>query len=150
MPDDASKISYEESLKYKREIMARWFYRIREAMHKGNPGTKANFNVPFGKPEEPMWVNHPMLDESDQLVAESTDEVTSWLLKIRKPGQRVMTTIVGRAGQDGLCDPNSWRKWYEAGCDFFAYAHAIPPDFRPHVSSRTEVEIARQAYAEMP
>jgi hypothetical protein len=150
MPEDSAKITYEESLKYKREIMARWFYRIREAMHKGNPGTKANFNIPLGKPEEPMWVNHPMLNESDQLVAESTDEVASWLLKIRKPGQRVMTTIVGRPDHDGLCDPNSWRKWYEAGCDFFGYAHAIPPDFRPHVSSAREVAIARQAYAEMP
>jgi hypothetical protein len=151
MPDDASEISYEESLKYKREIMARWFYRIREAMHKGNPETKANFNPPFRKAAEPMWVDHPMLNESDQLVAESSDEETvNWLLKIRKPGQRVMTTIVGRAGEDGLCDPNSWRKWYERGCDFFAYAHGTPPDFRPHPSWKNEVEICRQAYAEMP
>jgi len=40
--------------------------------------------------------------------------------------------IVGRPGDKGVCDPNSWKKWYEAGCDFFAYAHGIPPDFRPH------------------
>ena len=50
MPEKASDITPEEGLKYKREIMARQFYRIREAMHKGNPGTKANFNVPFYKP----------------------------------------------------------------------------------------------------
>lgn len=151
MPEKASEITPEESLKYKREIMARMFYRIREAMHKGNPETKANFNVPFFKPAEPMWVDHPMLNECDQLVAESSDEaVVSWLLKIRKPHQLVMTTIIGRPAENGLCDPNTWKKWYEAGCDFFAYTHGTPPDFRPHPSLRQQVEIVRQAYHQMP
>jgi hypothetical protein len=85
--------------------MARQFYRIREAMHKGNPETKANFNVPFFKPEEPMWVDHPMLNECDQLVAESSDEVVSWLLRIRKPHQRVMMTIIGRPDKKGTVRP---------------------------------------------
>jgi hypothetical protein len=150
MPEKASEITPEESLKYKREIMARQFYRIREAMHKGNPGTKANFNVPFFKPAEPMWVDHPMVNECDQLVAESTDEVMDWLLKIRKPHQRVMTTIIGRPNEKGVCDPNTWRKWYEAGCDFFGYAHGTPPDFRPHASLKDQVESVRKAYQQMP
>ena len=150
MPEKASDITPEESLKYKREVMARQFYRIKEAMYKGDPGTKANFNVPFFKPSEPMWVNHPMLNECDQLVAESSDAIVDWLLAIRKPQQRVMTTIVGRPGDKGVCDPNSWKKWYEAGCDFFAYAHGIPPDFRPHAGVRDQVEIARHAYQQMP
>jgi hypothetical protein len=151
MPENASEITPEESLKYKREIMARMFYRIREAMHKGNPETKANFNVPFFKPAEPVWVDHPMVNECDQLVAESSDEaVVSWLLKIRKPHQRVMTTIIGRPAENGLCDPNTWKKWYEAGCDFFAYTHGTPPDFRPHPSLCQQVEIVRQAYLQMP
>lgn len=150
MPEKASEITAEESLKYKREIMARQFYRIREAMHKGNPGTKANFNVPFFKPAEPMWVDHAMVDESDQLVAESSDDVVSWLLKIRKPHQRVMTTIIGRPGDKGVCDPSTWKKWYEAGCDFYGYAHGIPPDFRPHPALSEQVAIVRQAYHQMP
>ena len=150
MPEQASEISPEESLKYKREIMSRQFHRIQEAMHKGNPGTKANFNVPFYRPAEPMWVDHPMVNESDQLIAESSDAVVDWLLKIRKPNQRVMTTIIGRPDVKGLCDPNTWRKWYEAGCDFFGYAHGTPPDFRPHHALREQVEIVRQAYREMP
>jgi hypothetical protein len=151
MPEKASEITFEESMKYKREIMARLFYRVREAMHKGNPETKANFNVPFWRPAEPMWVNHPMLNECDQLVAESSDEaVVRWLLKIRKPHQRVMTTIIGRPAEKGVCDPNTWKKWYEAGCDFFAYAHGTPPDFRPHPSLHDQVEIVRQAYHLMP
>ncbi len=150
IPEKASDITPEESLKYKREIMARQFYRLREAMHKGTPGTKANFNVPFFKPAEPMWVDHPMLNECDQLVAESSNEIVDWLLKIRKPQQRVMTVIVGRPDEKGLYDPASWRKWYEKGCDFFGYAHGTPPDFRPHPSLRAQVEVLRQAYHAMP
>ena len=150
MPEKASEITPEESLKYKREIMSRQFHRIQEAMHKGNPGTKANFNVPFFKPAEPMWVDHPMVNECDQLIAESSDAVVDWLLKVRKPNQRVMTTIIGRPDVKGLCDPNTWRKWYEAGCDFFGYAHGTPPDFRPHPALREQVEIVRQAYRQMP
>ncbi len=150
MPEKAEEITPEENLKYKREIMARQFHRIQEAMHKGNPETKANFNVPFYKPEEPMWVDHPMLNECDQLVAESSDEVVSWLLKIRKPHQRVMMTIIGRPDKKGLCDPNTWKQWYEAGCDFFGYAHGIAPDFRPHPFLHDQVEVVRHAYAQMP
>jgi hypothetical protein len=150
MPEKAAEISPAESLKYKREIMARQFYRIQEAMHKGNPGTKANFNVPFYRPAEPMWVDHPMVNDCDQLIAESSDAVVDWLLKIRKPKQRVMTTIIGRPDVKGLCDPNTWRIWYEAGCDFFGYAHGTPPDFRPHHSLREQVEIVRQAYRQIP
>ena len=147
MPDKAAEITPEESLKYKREIMARQFYRIREAMHKGNPGTRANFNVPFFKPAEPMWVDHPMLNECDQLVAESTDDIVGWLLKVRKPHQRVMTTIIGRPD---ACDPRTWKKWYEAGCDFFGYTHGIAPDFRTRPGLRKEVESVRRAYQQMP
>jgi hypothetical protein len=63
------------------------------------------FNVPYRKPAEELWVNHPMLNKSDMLLAESSDVVVPWLLSIRKPHQRVMTTIVGR--QDGVSDPNT-------------------------------------------
>ena len=148
MPDDAAKIAPVESLRYMREVLARQFHRIREAMHKGNPGTKANFNAPFFAPAEPLWVDHPMVNESDQLVAESTDDVVPWLLRIRKPHQRVMTTIIGR--QDGVSDPNSWKRWHQAGCDFFGYAWGTPPNFRPHPKYAKDLEITRNAYLEMP
>jgi len=94
-----------------------------------------------------MWVDHPMVNECDQLVAESSDDIVDWLLKIRKPHQRVMTTIIGRPNDKGVCDPNTWKKWYEAGCDFFGYAHGTPPDFRPHPFPQS---IVRQAYHQMP
>ncbi len=148
MPDDPGKIAAEESLKYMREVLARQFYRIREAMHRGNPGTKANFNPPFFAPAEPLWVDHPMLNECDQLAAESTDDVMPWLLKIRKPHQRVLTVITGRT--DGVSDPNTWKRWYQAGCDFFGYAWGTPPDFRPHPKYAKELEITRSAYRQMP
>ncbi len=148
MPADAAEITPEESLRYKREVLARQFYRIREAVHKGNPEAKIYFNVPYRKPAEALWVNHPMLNESDMLLAESSDDVVPWLLSIRKPHQRVMTTIVGR--QDGVSDPNTWKKWFEAGCDFFGYAWGTPPDFRPNRKYLAAVEVTRQAYKQMP
>jgi len=148
MPDEAAKITSEESLRYKREVLARQFYRIREAVHRGNRETKVYFNVPYRKPAEELWVNHPMLNESDMLLAESSDTVVPWLLSIRKPHQRVMTTIVGR--QDGVSDPNTWKRWFSAGCDFFGYAWGTPPDFRPHPDYAAAVEVVRKAYQEMP
>jgi len=148
MPDEAAKITPEESLKYKREVLARQFYRIREAVHRGNRETKVYFNVPYRRPAEELWVNHPMLNESDMLLAESSDTVVPWLLSIRKPHQRVMTTIVGR--QDGVSDPNTRKKWFNAGCDFFGYAWGTPPDFRPHPDYAAAVEVVRKAYQEMP
>ena len=96
-----------------------------------------------------MWVDHPMLNECDQLISESSNDVVDWLLKIRKPHQRVMTTIIG-VEKTEICDPNSWKKWYAAGCDFFGYAHGTPPDFRPPPSRREQVEVVRQAYQQMP
>jgi hypothetical protein len=145
MPDDAAKISPQESLKYKREILARQFYRIREAVYKANRETKIYFNVPFRIPAADLWVDHPMLNESDLLFAEleSCDNVAvvEWLLKIRKPHQRVMTCL--------NCAPTSWKKWYERGCDFFGTVVGTPPDFLPDASYAGRLEIVRQAFREM-
>jgi hypothetical protein len=148
MPDDAAKITPEESLRYMREVLARQFHRIQEAVHEGHPGTKTFYNPPFYRPAEPLWVDHPMLNECDMLNAESSDDVVPWLLKIRKPKQRVMTVIVGRP--DGVCYPETWKRWYRAGCDFFGYAWAIPPDFRPHPRYAKDLAVVREAYHEMP
>lgn len=155
MPDKAEEITPEENLKYKREVLARQFYRIRDAVKETSPSTKITFNVPYWEPKEALWVDHPMQKESDGLFAEcSRADVMEWLLSVRKPNQRLMTTIIGRVDEggrpdDGLCDPNSWRKWYERGCDFFGYAWGTPPDFRPHSSYKEELEIVRKAFHEM-
>ena len=71
-----------------------------------------------------------------------------WLLQIRKPHQRVMTVITGRP--DGVCDPNTWKRWHAAGCDFFGYAWGTPPDFRPHKTYDKELAITRNAYHATP
>jgi hypothetical protein len=45
MPEEAAGITSEESLLYKRTVLAKQFYRIREAVHDASPGTKIYFNV---------------------------------------------------------------------------------------------------------
>ncbi len=149
LPEHADEISADENLAYKREVLARQFRRIRDTVRKASPGTRIIFNVPYWKPSEALWVDHPMLNESDGLFAEcSRPEVVEWLLKIRKPGQRVMTTILGRM-EKGECDPNAWQRWWKAGCDFFGYAWGIPPDFRPHPRYSEGIRIIRDAYRTM-
>ena len=149
IPKDVNDITPEETLLYKREILARQFYRIRDAVKSTNPKTKIMFNVPFLAANEPIWVNHPMVSESDGLFAESTrEDVVEWLLKVRKPHQRVMTTLmcVGTMGTG----PEQWRKWYERGCDFFAYAWGDAPDWRPAAKYKEQVEVVREAFHAMP
>ncbi len=149
MPKSAAQITPAEGLKYRREVLARQFRRIRQAVRKVSPKTKIIFNVPYWRAAEPLWVNHPMLNESDGLFAESTrPEVVNWLLKVRKPDQRVMTTILGRV-DDEPCDPASWRKWQEKGCDFYAYARGTPPKFKVHPSYNAGLAVVRKAFHAM-
>lgn len=150
VPEDASEITPEESLLYKREVLTRQFHRIRDTVRQISPQTVFGFNVPYWEAAEALWVDHPMPAESDLLFAESTHEdVLEWLLSIRKPNQRVLTTIIGRLDGD-QCDPNSWRRWYERGCDLFGYAWGTPPDFRPHPSYLQNLEIVQKAFQEIP
>lgn len=149
MPDRAEDITPAEQLAYKRAVLAEQFYRIRDAVKETSPETKILFNVPYWKPAEAVWTDHPMLNESDGLFAEcNRPEVMEWLLSVQKPGQRVMTTVIGRT-DPGECDPHGWRRWHKAGCDFFGYVHGRPPDFRPPQEKAAEVEIVRQAFLQM-
>jgi hypothetical protein len=150
MPHTAQEITSVESLKYRREVLSRQYSLIRQAVDSASPETKIGFNVPYWKAAEDLWVDHPMVNGSDILLAESTHaDVLEWLLSCRKPGQRVMTTIIGRIDEEGQCDPASWRKWYARGLDFSGYAWGTPPDFRPHPRYTKELEIVRAAYREM-
>jgi hypothetical protein len=105
LPAQAEAITPDDSLHYKRTVLAEQFYRLRA-------------------------------------------DVLEWLLAIRRPDQRVMTTITGRQ-EAGECDPHSWRRWFAAGCDFFGNAWGAPPDFRPHPRYAGELEIVRAAFREM-
>jgi hypothetical protein len=148
MPKTAAEIKPEEHLKYKREVLARQFHALRDAVRETSPGTRIGFNVPYWKADEAIWRNHPMVNESDFIFAECTSEdVMEWALKVGKPSQRVFTTITGRP--DGTSKPDSWRKWYARGCDFFGYAWGTPPDFRPDASHDKELRIVRAAFKEM-
>lgn len=145
MPETGAEITEKENLKYKREILAMQFYRIKDAVKSTSPDTKIIFNVPYWEANEKIWEDHPMMNESDLLFAESSDKVVDWLLSVKKPHQRVMTTIIGRP-ESGLCDPNSWEKWYKRGCDFFGYAWGTPPDFRPLSRYKKDLEIVTDAF----
>jgi hypothetical protein len=150
LPARAEEITPAESLKYKREIMARQFRAIRKAVKETSPGTQIGFNVPFWRADDPLWQDHPMVKESEMLWTESTtQDVMGWVLRIRKPGQRVMVTFYGRPDQAGLCDPTTWRKWYAQGCDFFAYVWGNPPDFHPQPYCHEALKVIRKAFAEM-
>jgi len=150
MPEKAEDITPEESLAYKREVMARQFRSLRDAVKETSPSTKICFNVPYLSADQPVWHDHPMMNESDGLFAEVTKpEVLEWLLSVKKPDQRVMTTIIGMGENKELCDPRLWRTWYDRGCDFFGYAFGTPPDFRPHAYHAESLETTRQAFQEI-
>ena len=108
---------------------------------------KIIFNVPYWRVGEELWQDHPMLAESDGLFAESSNEVVGWLLKVRKPNQMVMTTIIGLG--HNRTDPNMWKKWHARGCDFFGYAWGTPPSFEPLAHYKKKLEITREAYRAM-
>jgi len=147
MPETAGEITPDEAMLYKRAVLAEQFHRLREAVKETSPQTRIMFNVPYRAAAEEIWIDHPMVTEGDGLFAEcSRRDVVEWLLAVRRPEQRVMTTITGRV-QEGECDATSWRHWYEQGCDFFGYAWGTPPDFRPHPRYERELAIVGEAFA---
>jgi hypothetical protein len=71
MPEETIEISEEESLRYQREVLACQFYRIRETVRQASTSTQISYNLSYWKVAEDLWVDHPMLNESDILLAES-------------------------------------------------------------------------------
>jgi hypothetical protein len=150
LPEDPSAISREDDIAYKREVLRRQFQEIHRAVKETSASTKIAFNVPYQEPSGAIWTDHPMLRESEGLFSECTDDaIMEWLLSIKEPGQRLMTTVRGGAGEGLKGDPRHWRKWYDRGCDFMGYAFGTPPDFRPHQVFQEDVELVRQAFAQM-
>jgi len=147
LPDRAEAITAEENLTYKRAVLAEQFTQLQAAVKETSANTRLIFNVPYHRAKEELWVDHPMLKESDGLFAESSNDVVDWLLQVRQPAQHVMTTIIGRT--DGVSDPSTWKKWYERGCDFFGYAWGSPPSFRPLPVYEQQLQITREAFAAM-
>jgi len=125
-------------------------FRLRDVVNETSLATKILFIVPYWAPAETVWVNPLMLNESDGLFAEcSRHDVVDWLLAVRRPEQRVTTTITGRQ-HDGDCDPNRWREWFAKGRDFFGYAWGTPPPTFARIPRYTqELEIVRIVFQEM-
>jgi len=150
LPRDPSRVPRDDEITYKREVLASQFREIQRVVKETSSCTKVIFNVPYREPSGAIWSNHPMLRESDGLFSECTDNsIMEWLLTVRKPGQRVMTTIRGGAGEDLKGDPRQWRRWYDRGCDFMGYAFGTPPDFRPHPIYREDVDLVRESFSRM-
>ena len=76
-------------------------------------------------------------------------DVVDWLLAIRRPEQRVMSTISGHH-EKGECDPNSWPMLYERGCDFFGYAWPNPPGFMLGPWYDRDIQTVREAFHSLP
>jgi len=149
-PERSQEITDEEDLLYKRTVLAEQFYKIRDAVKQTNPDTKIMFNVPYYRATDPRWVDHPMVLESDGLFSESTKpEVMEWLLKVKRPEQRLMTTIAGLYNDPELCKTDSWREWHARGCDFFAYVWGVPPEFKLHESFEPVVQQVKAAFEEI-
>jgi len=130
MPEEARDITEEESLRYQREVLARQFRRIQEAVKSTHPDCKLMFNVPFWKGHDPKWVDHPMVSGSDWLFAEcSQASVLDWLFEVKRPGQRVFTTIISGI-DDRMTDADlsreRWKALHARGCDLVGWAFPDP------------------------
>jgi hypothetical protein len=149
MPARAGEIGPEENLRYKREILAGQFRRLRDTVRATSPSTKICFNVPYWMPAEPLWVDHPMVRESDGLIAETTNEaLVEYLLGIRRPEQRLFLTVINCL--DGFrFDTSTWQKWFDRGCDFHGYAWGTPPDWRPAARFQAAVSCFRDVFTKL-
>jgi hypothetical protein len=150
MPQRPEDITAAESLRYKREVLARQFRMLRDAAKSVRPDCALYFNVPYWAAAEPLWVDHPMLRESDWLFAEcSRTDVVDWLLSTRRADQRVVVTFSGRLDA-GQCDARSWRALYEKGCDFFGYCFPRSDSMWPGPWYDEEVSVVREAFRALP
>lgn len=148
LPERADRITPEEGLRYKREVLARLFRRLRATVTAASPATRIAFSPPYWGPADPLWVDHPMLNESDALLAEySKPETMDWLLRIRRPGQRVIGTPMGCGGTMSV---ETIQAWVERGCDLSGYVWGTPPVLAPHPSKAAELEIVRRAFRAIP
>ena len=130
MPEEAEGITEKESLEYQREVLARQFYRIRDAVKGTHADCQIMINVPFWKGGDPKWVDHPMVKESDWLFAEcSQTSVLDWLFAVKRPEQRVFTTIISgiddRMAHADL-SRERWKALHARGCDLVGWAFPDP------------------------
>jgi len=144
MPEDSSQITPEESLTYKREVLARFFARIRKTVKETSPATRIAFNPPYWKPADPLWVDHPMVNESDGLLAEySKPETLQWLESARRPEQQIIATPIN---VEGVVDEEVMLEWAEKGHVLNGYIWGTPPQLQPHPSLQPKGEAIRKAF----
>ncbi|MEK6569730.1 MAG: hypothetical protein AABZ61_00050 [Bacteroidota bacterium] len=148
MPEKAESITPEESFKYKREVLAHQFYRLRDVARRVSPQTKLIFTPPYMRPADPFWVDSPMVNESDGLLAEfSKPEIMDWLLTIRKPHQCVIATPMASGVE---LSAETMKELYAKGCGLNGYFWGTPPNFMPHPSFRKHLEAVSKTFKELP
>ena len=145
MPAAAEEITPEESLRYRREVMAHQFYRLRDTVKRASPNTKIIFTPPYYAPAEPLWLDHPMVLESDGLLAEyAKPETMDWLLSIRQPHQAVIATPLG----PGNMPEEEMRKLLGRGCGMNGYVWGTPPALKPHPYFHEHLDVISRVFKE--
>jgi hypothetical protein len=147
MPGDAESITAEESFKYKYEVLARQFYRLRDAARRVSPQTKLIFTPPYMRAADPFWVAHPMVMESDGLLAEfSKPEIMEWIVSIRKPHQCVIATPMA---WEMVLSAETMQDLYSKGCGLVGYFWGTPPHFTPHPFYKAPLEMVSKTFKEL-
>ena len=150
MSEEAEDLTEEESLLYQRNVLARQFSSLKEAVKGTRPDCKLMFNVPFWKGDDPKWVDHPMVRESDWLFAEcSQASVLDWLFEVKRPEQRVFTTII--SGIDQHMDRpdlsrERWKALHDGGCDLVGWAFPDPATGWPGPWYEDDLEFIREVF----
>ncbi len=146
MSAKAEEITPEESLCYRREVLARQFCRLRDATRKASPQTKLIFTPPYHAPAEPLWVDHPMVKESDGLLAEySKPETMEWLISIRQPHQCLIATPMGPGDMEAAVI----KQLYARGCGMCGYLWGVPPRLKPHPRFDQQLRVVSQVFKEL-
>jgi len=144
MPQEAAQITAEESLKYKRQVLAEQFGRRRDAVKETSPQTRICFTTPYWGPADPQWVDHPMLAGSDMLLAEfSSEDTMHWRMDIRRPDQRVMGTVMN---VHGPMSPEEMLGWARQGCDMSGYLWGTPPVLSLHPEHLAGMEAVKRGF----
>ncbi len=147
MPDKAEDIAPAEGLQYKREILARHFRKLMTVIRRTSPQTKAYFTPPYHIPNDPLWTDHPLMLESDGLLAEySRPDTMDWLLAARQPHQAMIATPMA-CGYE--LSREAMHELWNKGCGLCGYFWGCPPKLEPHVTFRKQLAVVKETFAEL-
>lgn len=125
----------------KRATLNAW-NRISAVVRKANPACKLWLNVPFHEPEEPMWVDSPILKEVDMMLTERCDtRIADWL--DRETGGKPVLVNLGGLGKYSC---SSWEEIIDKGYHLFAFCKADPLTTLPDLERAGNLGQVRSAF----